>query len=190
MTAMALADSLPRAASKSAKGNDRLRMMVDEHIDGLARVLRRLGVPEGDVDDAVQTVFLTASRRLEDIEPHAEKAFLYRTALNVAMHARRTVARRREESHEEIPIVDAGPNAEEMLERKRAAQLLESIFESMPEELRVIFVLFEVEQFSVAEIASLIDVPEGTTASRLRRAREDFKERVARAKARLKGGLK
>jgi RNA polymerase sigma-70 factor (ECF subfamily) len=163
---------------------DRLRSMIDEHIDAMARVLRRLGVPEADVDDGVQQVFMTASRRLDDIETHAEKSFLYRTALHVALHARRTLARRREEAQGDVAVIDAGPNAEEMLDRKRAAILLEQILEGMPEELRVIFVLFEVEQFSVAEIASLIDLPEGTTASRLRRAREDFRERVVRLKAR------
>lgn len=171
-------------APASVRPADRLRRIVDEHIDAMARVLRRLGVPEADVDDGVQQVFMTASRRLDDIEVHAEKAFLYRTALHVAMHARRTLARRREDTHADIPQVDIGPNAEDMLERKQAALLLEQLLEAMPEELRVIFVLFEVEQFSVAEIATLIDLPEGTTASRLRRAREDFRERVARLRAR------
>ena len=183
--AMTLAGTLPRAA----RPLDRLRAMVDEHIDRVARVLRRLGVPEADVDDAVQQVFMIASRRLDDIELHAEKAFLYRTALNVALHARRSLARRREETQADVAIVDTAPNVEEMIDRKRAAILLEDILSGMPEDLRVIFVLFEVEQFSVAEIASLIDLAEGTTASRLRRAREDFRERVARIKAR-RGGPK
>ena len=175
-----LAPVSERPATKAG----RLRLMIDEHIDAMARVLRRLGVPESEVDDGVQQVFMTASRRPDDIGVHAEKAFLYRTALHVAMHARRTLARRREDAQGDISITDVGPSAEEMLDRKRAAMLLEQILESMPEELRVIFVLFEVEQFSVAEIASLIDLPEGTTASRLRRAREDFRERVVRIKAR------
>lgn len=175
---------LPVSERPSAKPAERLRHLIDEHIDAMARVLRRLGVPESEVDDGVQQVFMTASRRLDDIEVHAEKAFLYRIALHVAMHARRSLARRREDARDDIAIIDTGPNAEEMIDRKRAAILLEQILEAMPEELRVIFVLFEVEQFSVAEIASLIDLPEGTTASRLRRAREDFRERVMRIKAR------
>lgn len=184
--AMTLAGTLPRAE----RPVDRLRAMVDDHVDAMARVLRRLGVPEGDVDDAVQQVFMTASRRLDDIELHAEKAFLYRTAVNVALHARRSIARRREDTRADVAIVDTSPSVEEMIDRKRAALLLEDILNGMPEELRVIFVLFEVEQFSVAEIASLIDLAEGTTASRLRRAREDFRERVARVKARQRGGPK
>ncbi len=160
--------------------------MVDEHIDAIARVLRRLGVPDGDVDDAVQQVFLTASRRMDEIAERAERAFLYKTALHVAAHARRSVARRRETADEDgaDALVDSGPSAEELIDRRRAARMLEEVLGGMAEDLRAVFVLFEVEQLSVPEIAALIDVPVGTAASRLRRAREDFRERVARLRAR------
>lgn len=165
---------------------DRLRVMVDEHIDAIARVLRRLGVPDGDVDDGVQQVFLTASRRMDEIAERAERAFLYKTALHVAAHARRTVARRREAADDEgtRALVDAAPSAEDLIDRRRAAQMLEQVLGGMAEDLRTVFVLFEVEQLSIPEIAALIDVPAGTAASRLRRAREDFSERVARLRAR------
>jgi RNA polymerase sigma-70 factor (ECF subfamily) len=53
----------------------------------------------------------------------------------------------------------------------------------MPEELRVVFVLFEIEEMSTPEIASLLAIPTGTAASRLRRAREEFDRRVARLNA-------
>jgi len=170
-------------AEAAPRADDRLRAMVDAHIDTIARVLRRLGVPDADVDDAIQTVFMTASRRLSEIQEHAEKAFLYRTALHVAMHARRSLARRREEVTTEISITDSAPSAEEIVDRRRAAEILERILDAMSEELRVIFVLFEIEQLTTAEIAALVEVPEGTVASRLRRAREDFRERVARVRA-------
>jgi RNA polymerase sigma-70 factor (ECF subfamily) len=180
--AMTMAETAPHAGHRV----DRLRAMVEQHVDTVARVLRRLGVPEADVDDAVQTVFLTASRRLGDIEEHAEKAFLYRTALNVAMHARRSAARRREDPSDRIPFVftDDAPNAEELIDRRRAAEALERILDAMQEDMRVVFVLFEIEQLTTAEIAALVEVPEGTVASRLRRAREDFRERVRRMRAR------
>jgi RNA polymerase sigma-70 factor (ECF subfamily) len=54
----------------------------------------------------------------------------------------------------------------------------------MPEELRVVFVLYELEELSTPEIAELCELPLGTAASRLRRAREDFEQRVARLEAR------
>ncbi len=174
----------PIAQSRDA----RLRALVDAHIDATARVLRRLGVRSGDVDDAVQQVFLTLARRLDDVEENAERAFLYRTALNVAAHARRTVARRREvdEPSGEGPVSTA-TSAEELVDRRRAAEMLERVLDAMEDDVREVFVLFEVEELSMAEIAELLSIPPGTVASRLRRGRTDFQERVARLR---KGGIK
>ncbi|HEY0468747.1 MAG TPA: sigma factor-like helix-turn-helix DNA-binding protein, partial [Polyangiaceae bacterium] len=56
--------------------------------------------------------------------------------------------------------------------------------DEMPEDLRLVFVLFELEELSTRQIAELCEIPVGTAASRLRRAREDFEQRVARAEAR------
>lgn len=187
MGAMSLGRSVHKTTT-ATRPDERLRAMVDEHIDAIARALRRLGVPEADVDDAVQQVFLTASRRLAEIEPHAEKAFLYKTALNVAAHARRTIQRRRESGEDgALAKADERPSVEDLLDKQRAALLLEQVLEAMPSELRETFVLFEVEQLPVAEIASMLDVPVGTAASRLRRARDDFRERVARLRIRMGG---
>ena len=50
-------------------------------------------------------------------------------------------------------------------------------------ELRVVFVLFELEELSVPEIAKIVGVPEGTASSRLRRAREEFQKAAKRVRA-------
>ncbi|MFT3771354.1 MAG: sigma factor-like helix-turn-helix DNA-binding protein [Minicystis sp.] len=56
----------------------------------------------------------------------------------------------------------------------------------MPLDLRAVFVLFELEQATMAEIAAMLDLPPGTVASRLRRAREHFQAAARRIAA--KGG--
>ena len=66
--------------------NRRLREMVDSYVGFVARVLRNAGTPEAEIDDEVQRTFITASRRLDDIRLGAEKAFLFRIALNLAAH--------------------------------------------------------------------------------------------------------
>ena len=81
----------------------RLRGMVDRYIDFVARVLRNAGTPDAEIDDEVQRTFITAARRLDDVRPGAEKGFLFKIALNLAAHARRTLARRREVLAEEAP---------------------------------------------------------------------------------------
>jgi RNA polymerase sigma-70 factor (ECF subfamily) len=157
----------------------RLRSLVDRYIDFVARVLRNAGTPQSEVDDDVQRTFIAAARRLDDVRPGAEKSFLLRTALHTAAHARRTLARRREVPEEEAPeVVDVSFSPEQLIEQKRARQMLDGVLEQMEPELRTVFVLYEFEDMSMAEIADTIAIPRGTVASRLRRAREDFRERV------------
>lgn len=159
----------------------RLRQLLDLYLDFVARVLRNLGTPEADVDDGVQKTFLVLAERLEEVRPGSEKAFLFQTAANVAAHVRRTLARRREVSEEGAPerIEDtATPDA--LMDQKRARALLDRVLDALDEDVRTVFVLFELQELTMAEIATLLGLPPGTVASRLRRGRADFKAEVER----------
>jgi RNA polymerase sigma-70 factor, ECF subfamily len=158
----------------------RLRQLVNDHVRLVARVLRNAGTAEADIDDDVQRVFIALSNRLDDVRVGAEKAFLVQTALNMAAHARRTAARRRETLTERPPEVGdlaAGPH--ELVERRQARRTLDQVLGEMDTDLRSVFVLFEIEEMTTAEIAAILEIPSGTVASRLRRARVEFHERVA-----------
>jgi len=151
------------------------------------RLLRRLGLPEGDADDAAQQVFIIAARRFGDIRPGRERSFLYTTALHVAFKAHRSVERRREDLGADVePDPEGSPNPEDLVDRRRARELLDSLLDALPLELRAVLVLHEIDELSTAEIAEVIGVPAGTAASRLRRARELFTERVQRLETRLR----
>lgn len=166
-------------------GEQRLRAMVAEHVEFIWRLLRRLGVPAGDVEDASQQVFLVASKRLDDVIPGRERSFLFGTAMKIAAHARRSSARQREVSDEgALEGADPGPDPEAQLDLAQARAMADAVLAEMPLELRAVFVLFEVEEMSTVEIAELLQVPAGTVASRLRRAREDFQQRLKRLRAR------
>lgn len=179
------AAALDEPQSSLPTSPERVAGLVRAHYAFVWRLLRRLGLREGDADDAAQQVFLSAAARLDDVEPARERSFLYGVALNVGSRARRSQGRRREE-----PLEMAGeraaaePDAEQLLERRQARQLLDALLDEMPEDLRIVFVLFELEELSTPRIAELCEIPVGTAASRLRRAREDFEERVARVEAR------
>jgi RNA polymerase sigma-70 factor, ECF subfamily len=170
----------------------RLRALVTEQYDFIWRSIRRLGVPPTDVDDCAQQVFWVASRKLDEIRPGSERAFLFGTALRVASDARRSRTRRREvpEQGEGAEALDPAPDPEELADKTRARALLDEVLDAMPMDLRAPFVLFELEEMPTAEIAAVLDVPVGTVASRLRRAREEFQKIVARVKARgaFRGG--
>jgi RNA polymerase sigma-70 factor, ECF subfamily len=161
------------------KRDDRLRQLVDKYLQLVARILRNAGVGESDIDDDVQRVFITLSNRLDEVNVGAEKAFLVQTALNVAAHYRRSAARRRETLMGSPPeVLDSAAGLEEMAERRQLRRTLDQVLCSMDTDLRVVLVLYQVEEMTTAEIASILDIPSGTVASRLRRARSDFRERV------------
>ena len=155
--------------------------MIDQHFDGIWRSLRRLGVPPTELDDCMQQVFMVASRKLPSIAIGSEQAFLLGTALRVASDARRSRERRREVPEDEtVQRLDPGPQPDELAEQKRLRALLDEILDAMPEELRAVFVLFELEEMPTHEIAALLGIPTGTAASRLRRAREALERLLAR----------
>ncbi|WP_242515220.1 RNA polymerase sigma factor [Sorangium cellulosum] len=171
------ADTVPPAV-RSSERDRRLRRLVDAHVDFIGRVLRNAGTPAAEIDDAVQRTFIAAARRLDDMRPGAEKSFLLQIALHVAAHARRSAARRREVPAAEPPDVVDSATPEQLTSQKRARQMLDQVLDQMDEDLRTVFVLYEFEEMSMVEIAGVLGIPQGTVASRLRRARADFRERV------------
>jgi RNA polymerase sigma-70 factor (ECF subfamily) len=167
------------AASAEVHTQDPGSAFVRTHFAFAWRTLRRFGVPEADVADAVQRVFVVATGRLADIAPGREQAFVFGTALRVADKVRR--ARSRHPPFAESDPDDetsSWPSAEELVDQRRARAVLDAILDGMPEDFRAVFVLYEIEQMTVKDIAALIGVPQGTAASRLRRARELFQDGV------------
>jgi RNA polymerase sigma-70 factor (ECF subfamily) len=161
--------------------------MFDAHYSFLWRQLLRLGVPEDAVDDAAQELFVVAARRLGEIHVGSERRFLFGVARRVASDARRALARQRATvSDAELgERADAGPGPEDALGTERARKILASVLDEMGEDTREAFVLFELEGLSKAVVADILDIPEGTAASRLRRAREEFLAIAKRTRARL-----
>jgi RNA polymerase sigma-70 factor (ECF subfamily) len=194
--AAATAAELPRitkpiAAPRIGPADARLREMVASHFDFVWRSLRRLGVTATDVDDCAQQVFWVAARKLDDIREESERSYLFSTAMRVASDARRSRTRRREVQEEDAgEAADPRPDPEQAAEHQRARAVLDQVLDAMPMDLRAPFVLFELEELSTAEIAALLELPAGTVASRLRRAREEFQSIVARLKAKeaFRGG--
>ena len=175
----------PGAATsgKSSSGTLRLRRLVEAHSAFLWQTLRRIGVPMASLDDAIQQVFLVAANRLDEIVPGAEKAFLFQTAMYVSSHMRRGLARRPErplEDHHVSTLSDPAPTADDLLDRRYARRVLDEVLDAMSQDLRVVFVLHELEGKTAREIAEYVGIPTGTATSRLRRAREEFRQLAAR----------
>ncbi|AKU99500.1 RNA polymerase sigma factor RpoE [Labilithrix luteola] len=168
----------------------RLQRLAVEHYDFVWRSLRRLGVAPPETDDAAQRVFLVIADKLPNIEPSKERSFVFGIVMRVAANVRRDRATARQREAEDTETSDLpidAPTAEAEVARAQARVRLDAILASMSEDRRAVFVLFELEELTVTEIAELLGLPLGTVGSRLRRAREDFRTAVARLHARDSG---
>jgi RNA polymerase sigma-70 factor, ECF subfamily len=161
----------------SPQDRGRLRKAFVEHYTGIWCFLRRMGVSAHGADDAAQQVFLIALEALPRITFGSERAFLYGTAVRTAHGLRRR--REREVGGVDVDLAGSallGPD--ELTDQKRTREALDRILERMDLDLRTVFVLFEIEGFTVPEIAKVLALPVGTAASRLRRSREHFQSLV------------
>ena len=165
----------------------RITAIVRAHHGFIWRLLRRLGIPQASADDATQQVFCIASRRIDAIACGSERSFLFGTAVRVASDFRRSARQRERPDLGVAERGDPGPSPEELADKRMARALLDEILSAMPMELRTVLVLFELEQMTKVEVAELLGVPVGTAASRLRRARVEFKACVQRRLARVEG---
>jgi RNA polymerase sigma-70 factor (ECF subfamily) len=168
----------------------RIEALFTAHYDRVWRTLRRLGLPSGEADDAAQEVFMVALRRLDDIDPARARAFLSGVAVRVAADHRRHARRHPELPTEDVVLAlraDPGPDVDERMDAARRRARLDALLDTLDDELRQVIVLHELEALTMAEIAAALELPPGTVASRLRRARERLEAAAARLAARTRG---
>jgi RNA polymerase sigma-70 factor, ECF subfamily len=179
--------SLGHAAPVTTLGGmdeNRLRRIVSDHFEVLWRFLRRLGIAECDTDDAVQEVVLVLARKLDQVEVGRERSFVLSTAVRIASGFRRALRNRREVGIEEGGVAEMETselNPEALAEKQRLRGVLQHVLNELPMELRAVFVLYELEELTMIEIAKTLELPPGTVASRLRRSRELFESMAAQA---------
>jgi RNA polymerase sigma-70 factor, ECF subfamily len=157
---------------------DRLTVMFELHHTTVWRLLCRRGIDADGAADLVQQSFLIAARRLDDIRPGCERAFLLETGLRLARAMTRKSNRMQLEEDMDLHAAP-GPRPEEALDRKRAIDLMDHVLGTLGADLLEVFLLFEMEHFAMREIAEMLEIPPGTVASRLRRARETFRAEAA-----------
>jgi RNA polymerase sigma-70 factor (ECF subfamily) len=167
--------------SPDAERTQRVVGIVRQHLDLVYRLARRLGVTSRDLEDVAQEVMLVVVRRLETIEPSKERAFVAASTVRVTANWRRQRRRRPEEPSDQLELLHslhvaelpgtARPQGEQGVERARKLQLLQAALESMTEQQRETFILFELEQLTAREIAEQLQLPEAAVVSRVRRAR-------------------
>ncbi|HET9982825.1 MAG TPA: sigma-70 family RNA polymerase sigma factor [Longimicrobiales bacterium] len=128
-----------------------------------------------DSEDLVQDAFLAALEKIGTFQ--AGRAFgpwLYRIVVNRALNARKSRAVR---ATEPIPdgVVSPVPSPERAAELAEVRDRLRGAMATLPERQRVAVQLFELEGFSGAEVAEILELPEGTVRWHLHRARRTLR---------------
>ena len=147
------------------------------HAPRVARWVARLGGPECEIEDAVQEVFLVASRKLGRFPGDGNlTSWLFQITRRIVANQRRRLRWRRlwagNGEIERLPADARDPDAE--LERRRTMVLFHQALDRLPDKQRTVFVLYEIEGLSTPAIAELMRRNLSTVKVQLARARERF----------------
>jgi RNA polymerase sigma-70 factor (ECF subfamily) len=154
--------------------------IYDENSVFIWRSLRGLGVPDAQVDDAVQEVFMVVHRRLADYEPRAHiRSWLFGIALRVAKDHKRSLRRKPTVPLNDEPALVANDSPFDQVARNQALQFVERFLDTLNDEQRALFVLTELEQMRVSEAAEALGENVNTIYSRQRAIRKQFADALA-----------
>jgi len=185
----------PPNTAQAAKKNRDLRWVEQAykaHYAYIYRVLGRLGVDRGLIEDALQDVFIVLHRRRDSFEGRSSlQTWLYGIALRVARRYRERATRLRQREAPPLarePMQTHGPSLERAAENRQALEVLDRILSEMEDNRREVFVLYEIEGLLAGEISEVLEVNRNTVYSRLRLARRDFSRAVANLHKKPQGG--
>jgi RNA polymerase sigma-70 factor, ECF subfamily len=169
------------ASTAAVASSGTFAQLFDANASFVWRVLRRLGVPDADADDAVQDVFIVVHRRLGEYEERGSvRAWLFAISRQVASHRRRTRARR-ERACAELPVGGPAPDdPHETAMRNEAVSIVHEFLSRLDEPQAMVFYLADVEGMTAPEIAASLDANVNTVYGRLRLARLEFEAFLGR----------
>jgi RNA polymerase sigma-70 factor, ECF subfamily len=169
-------ENRPRVAQgDSARTAAEFRVAYEAEFSYVWHSLRRLGIRTGDLEDLTHDVFVIAYRRFEDYETSRPlRAWLFGIAFRVASDFRRRAGYRNEvgggapDAATEVPLQDQDVAA------NQDRQLVLECLEALEPDRRAVFVMHELGEHPIPEVAVALEIPLNTAYSRLRLARQDF----------------
>lgn len=162
-----------------------LEQLYSTELPHLYSFLSRLGARGSEIEDMAHDVFVTAMRRWKSFDTSKPvRPWLLGIAFRVMVEMRRKSASTREVLGAPLEATSERPGAEAHVEQREARELIDEALESLDPERRAVFVMYELEGVSAADISVALDTPVPTTYSRLRVAREEFTAAVRRIQLR------
>jgi RNA polymerase sigma-70 factor (ECF subfamily) len=153
---------------------DSFQRVFEAELGYVCTSLRRLGVAPRDVEDVAHELFVEVWRRFATYDTARPiRPWLFAFAFRFASDYRR-LARHKVEVFTERDAEEQGKGALELMVERDEQRLLFTALESISEERRPVFILFELDGVPMQEIADSLSIPANTAYSRLRLAREEF----------------
>jgi RNA polymerase sigma-70 factor (ECF subfamily) len=147
-------------------------------------VVRSLGVRDADVEDVCQEAFLVVHRRLGTFEGKSSvRTWVYGICIRVASDYRKRAHHKREQVVDEMPDAAVVGDQDQELEQRRALAWLDGVLDSLDESKRAAFVLSDIEEVPMSEIAEALSCPLQTAYARVYAARRHIDAAARREKA-------
>jgi RNA polymerase sigma-70 factor, ECF subfamily len=183
-------DEPPAKASNQPAKVPSLAEIFEQHTPFLWRALINLGVPAAEAQDQCQEIMITVHRRLASFDGTSLRGWLYGICVRVASDYRRSARVRREVVTDALPETADATDLADSLDRERHARRLLTALEALDEAKRAAFVLFEIEELTLAEVSEAVGAPLQTVYSRIKAAREQLRRTFAdQAVSDSKGGI-
>lgn len=173
-----------RAAQPESLGQAEFRVIFQSEFDYIWHTLRRLGIPERDLADVTHDVFERVYLRLNRYDTSRPlRPWLFGFCFRVAADYRRLSRNRCEQlGLADEPFDPCLSPAEEMVRAERVTLALAAL-DSIELERRAVFVLHELDDYPIPEVAEALGINVNTAYSRLRLAREEFRRAAKRLRA-------
>ncbi|MCP4547544.1 MAG: RNA polymerase sigma factor [bacterium] len=159
------------------------KALYDAHVDRVYGLTYRMCGDVGLAEDFTQETFLRAFKHLPGFRGQAAfSTWLHSITMSVTLNGLRKVKRYRhwETSNDDPPVGTVDPDWDLRRRLRRA-------MDELPDKLRAVFVLYEVEGYKHQEIASVLDITEGTSKARLSRAKDKLRGALGDSIGKLAG---
>lgn len=144
------------------------------------KVLARLGAKPSDREDLAHDIFATAFRRWNHYDQSRPvRPWLFGIAYRVVLDFKRKHQNHREEVTESIEVRDESRTADEVVAATQGRAIAIAALSCLELERRAVFILHEIDEQPIPEVAEALGIPLNTAYSRLRLARRDFNIKVA-----------
>jgi RNA polymerase sigma-70 factor (ECF subfamily) len=144
------------------------------------KTLWRLGARSADREDLAHDVFATAYRHWDRYDPaRPVRPWLFGIAYRVVLDFKRKRSNRGAEALDALNLPDGARNAEDRLGDQQGLRLAAEALGALELDRRAVFIMHEIDERPIPEVAEALGIPINTAYSRLRLARRDFNDRAS-----------